>query len=309
VEVVVSDGVGRLTLNRPGAINALTLEMISALAAALDFFEENDLVERVELRGEGERGFSAGADVRQLRDWALEGRDTLEFFASEYRLNQRILTYPKPFTAYLHGITMGGGMGISVHAGERVADANTVMAMPETKIGLFPDVLMSWHLAWLPSDIGTHLAMSGAPFNVGDALWLRLVDTCEGTAPDPVLPEQAEWIAECYVGSDPAAIVQRLEQHSSPQARAAGAQLRERCPLSVAVSLEAIRQAQEIHTLEEQVAQETVLAHHMSLRPDFSEGVRAQLVDKDFAPKWQHARIEDVTRAEVLAAFETHPEV
>ena len=304
-EVIVElvGNVGTLRLNRPRAINALSLPMIEALARALDDFADDSRVARVELTGAGERGLCAGADVRQLREAVLAGDDTDPFFAAEYALNVRILTYPKPVTAVMAGITMGGGMGVSMHASDRVVTPASELAMPETQIGFFPDVLARWQLSRMPDEIGTHLALTGSPVGAGDALWLGLADRCDETPAQAVLPARAGWIGECYAGDDAATIVQRLEAHPDPEARAAGAVLRARCPLSVAVALAAVRKAKTARSADELLSEELNLARALVREPDFAEGVRAQLVDKDRAPRWSHDRIEDVTTAEVEACF------
>jgi enoyl-CoA hydratase len=304
VRAYIDQGVGHIELDRPEAINALTLEMIRELTRILDDYAADDQIKSVELRGLGERGFCAGADVRQLRDMVLAGEDPGVFFEAEYSLDRKVLTYPKAHTTHIHGITMGGGMGISVHSGTRVVSPDAKLAMPETKIGLFPDVLMSWHLAWMPFEIGTHLGLTGNSFNAADALWLKLADSCDGEPPVGALAAQSEWIAQCYGGAETVGeIIGRLEQHADPQARQTAADLRARCPLSLAVTLEALRRARAIRTLASQLDQDLSVAKALAVKPDFAEGVRAQLVDRDRQPKWSHERVEDVSRDEVLACF------
>lgn len=301
--VAVEHGVGRVRLNRPRQINALTVPMMHAISAVLDDFAADDRVESVELTGAGERGLCAGADVRALRERALGGGDVTEFFVTEYGVNLKVAAFPKPYRALMTGITMGGGLGLSAHGSQRVVDATSRLAMPETQIGLFPDVFMTPLLARMPGEVGTHLALTGAAIGAADAVRLGLADEASGPTgePDPLL--QADWIAECYAGDDPAAIVQRLEEHPDPAARQTAAELRQRCPLSVAVTLEALRRAARITSLPDLLPQELALAVHLATGPDFAEGVRAQLVDRDRNPHWQHARIEDVPRADVLACF------
>jgi enoyl-CoA hydratase len=302
VEVVA--GVGHVRLNRPRQINALTVPMMHSLALALDHLAGDQAVARVELTGAGERGLCAGADVRALRERALGGGDVREFFETEYAVDLQVAAFPKPYRAIMTGITMGGGLGLSAHGSARVVDATTRLAMPETQIGLFPDVFMTPLLARMPVEIGTHLALTGASVNAADALRLGLADEASGALPepDPLLAEP--WIAECYAGDDPAAIVQRLEQHPADAARATARELRRRSPISVAVTLEALRRAALITSLPQLFPQELGLAVRLATGPDFAEGVRAQLVDRDRDPHWSHARIEDVDRDEVLSYFE-----
>ncbi len=300
----VAAGVGRIRLNRPRQINALTVPMMHTLAGVLDDFAADDGVTSVELSGAGDRGLCAGADVRALRERALTGGDVTEFFTTEYGVDLQIAAFPKPYRAVMTGITMGGGLGLSAHGSQRVVDASSRLAMPETQIGLFPDVFMTPLLARMPDEIGTHLALTGASVNATDALRLGLADEASGPLPEPDPLLAAGWISECYAGDDPVVIVQRLEAHADPAAREAAAELRRRSPLSVAVTLEALRRAARIASLPDLLPQELGLAVRLATGPDFAEGVRAQLVDRDRNPRWSHARIEDVGRDEVLSYFE-----
>ena len=304
VLVDVVDGVGRIRLNRPRQINALTVAMMHTLARVLDDFAADPRVSSVELTGAGERGLCAGADVRSLRERALGGGDVRDFFEVEYGVDLRIAALGKPYRAVMTGITMGGGLGLSAHGSERVVDGTSRLAMPETQIGLFPDVFLTPLLARMPGEVGTHLALTGAVVTGADAIRLGLADVAAGPlpAPDPVLA--GAWIGECYAGDDPAAIVQRLEQHPDRDARQTAAELRRRSPLSVAVSLEALRRAASVTSLPALLPQELALAVRLASGPDFAEGVRAQLVDRDRNPRWAHTRIEDVPRDEVLSYFE-----
>ncbi|MBK8461676.1 MAG: enoyl-CoA hydratase/isomerase family protein [Nigerium sp.] len=304
--VEVRDGVGHLVLNRPRAINALTPGMLTGIHETLDAWAADDAVARVELSGAGERGLCSGADVRALRDEVLSGGDYLRFFAIEYPTNAAIKNFPKPYVAHQRGVVMGGGLGVSAHGSRRIAYPDSVFAMPETIIGFTPDVGIALYLAQAPGELGTHVALTGTPINAADAVLVGLadeIDTTEGEAPAGVLEGRRPWIDECYAGDDPAAIVAALERSAHEAARAAASELRKRSPLSVAVSLEAIRRARSMTTIEDVLEQDLQLARTMVPASDFLEGVRAQLVDKDRNPSWQHARIEDVTRAEVLARF------
>lgn len=302
--VDVADGVGHVRLNRPRQINALTVPMMHALARVLDDLAADDRVASVELTGAGDRGLCAGADVRALRERALGGGDVREFFEVEYGVDLQVAAFPKPYRAVMTGITMGGGLGLSAHGSQRVVDATSRLAMPETQIGLFPDVFMTPLLARMPGEVGTHLALTGASVTGADALRLGLADAASGALPEPDPCLAAGWIPECYAGDDPVLIVQRLEEHADPNARATAAELRRRSPLSVAVTLEALRRAARVESLPDLLPQELGLAVRLATGPDFAEGVRAQLVDRDRNPHWSHERIEDVTRAEVLGYFE-----
>ena len=284
------------------------MDSILVLGSVLGAWAHDPAVESVELRGAGERGFCSGADVRELRATLLEDPERVgRFFDQEYALDGLIATYPKPVTAYLFGVSMGGGLGLGQHASRTVAEPDLRWAMPETGIGLFPDVGVSYELSRLPGELGTHLALTGAEVDAESAMWVGLIDQIDDQP--PVTPHHTDlaasrwWIDECYIGDDPAAIVQRLEAHCFEDARRAGARLRERSPLSVAVSLAAIRRARDLPDVAAVLAQDRVLAHNFLWESDFVEGVRAQLVDKDHRPQWWHARIEDVPPELVAAKF------
>lgn len=297
----VIDGVGQLTLNRPKAINALSQEMIDSLFNTLTDWFRNETVTAVELRGEGERGFCAGADVRALRQSLVDGEPWLHVLETEYALDMLVANAPVPVTSHLHGISMGGGLGLGGHADRRIVYADTKMAMPETNIGFFPDcgILRLFSRA---GAVGTHLTLTGATFTGGDALRLGLADeSADGDLPAPLLDGDVAWIEECYEGDDASAIVQRLEAHAHPDAQAAAAQLRVRSPFAIHVSLRALRRAASLQ-LSEVLGQDLRLAERM-VPVDFPEGVRALLVDKDHAPAWRWARIEDVPKEAVDEVF------
>ncbi len=305
VRFEIADGVGHVTLDRPRQINALTLPMLAEIGDRLADWVDADAVERVHLSGAGERGFCSGADVRAVRaDLAARGASAAEvFFTIEYAVDALIANYPKPVRADLFGITMGGGMGLAAHCDERVVRADSRLAMPETIIGLFPDVGVLWELSRAPGELGTHLALTGGGVGAADAVLLGLADRAVGDVSPAVLPGQREWIDACYVGDDPLAIVQRLEEHPDADARETAAVLRQRCPFAVAVSLAAIRRAATLPDVAAVLGQDLALAVPMVLRPDFSEGVRAQVIDKDRNPTWAPERLEDVDPAEVAALF------
>jgi len=304
--VEAREGVGHLVLNRPRAINALTPAMLRGIHEALDDWSDEGSIVRVEISGAGERGLCSGADVRALREHVLTGGDHMEFFEVEYAMNAAIKAFNKPYIAHMRGITMGGGLGVSAHGSRRIAHPDSAFAMPETIIGFIPDVGILYYLAQAPGELGTHVALTGNPINATDAVLVGLadeIDEADGEAPASQLAAWQGWIDECYATDDPAEVLARLEAHDDPAANAAAADLRKRCPLSVAVTLEAIRRAKGMGSVEEVLAQDLTVARHLIPRPDFVEGVRAQLVDKDRNPVWQHARVEDVTRDEVLACF------
>lgn len=310
--VGVEAGVGRIVLHRPRAINALSMDMVVLLHAVLSAWADDPGVEAVELSGTGARGFCSGADVRQLRATLLEDPARVaRFFDLEYALDELIATYPKPVTAFLHGVSMGGGLGLGQHASRTVAEPDLQWAMPETGIGFFPDTGVLHELSRMPGECGTHLALTGLPLDAQSAHWAGLVDQVDHE--DPTIPHHTElaaaqwWIDECYASDDPAEIVHALEDHWFEDARDAAAVIRGRSPLSVAVTLRAIRRARRLPDVRSVLAQDRVLAHHFLWESDFVEGVRAQLVDKDHCPHWWHARIEDVPAELVAAKFEGCP--
>lgn len=323
--IVCTDGaVGRIRLNRPRAINALTLGMIRGIAEALDRFEDDPAISLVALDGAGERGLCSGADVRGIREVMLEpGADPLAFFQEEYALNARIADFPKPYVSFMDGIVMGGGIGLSAYGSLRLVTGRTQAAMPETGIGLSPDVGAMFPLSRAPGQIGTHLAMTGDTFSGADAIAVGLADaeidaeaweetlgavasgehSAVGAQPTAPLLAERGWIDECYAGDDPVAILDRLRSHPSPKANAAADLIASRSPLAVAVALAALRRAATLPTLRDVLAQDLHLAATYAPVSDFIEGVRARLVDKDGRPRWQHASLQDIPAHLVVSFF------
>lgn len=314
---------GRIRLNRPRAINALTRPMVLAITDQLRDWTVDDSVQNVVIDGAGERGLCAGGDIKTLHGAIRDGdHEALGFWADEYAMNATIANFRKPIVSLMDGIVMGGGVGIAGYCSLRVVTERSQVAMPETGIGFFPDVGVRFLLS-RTDGLGTHLALTGATVGAGDAIAAGLADVlmtdaeiattlellangeslkkAPGSVPDSALQVQA-WISECYRDHDVAAIIQRLEAHPDAAAREAAAVIRTRCPLSVAVTLDGLRRAEHM-TLVEVLDDDAMLAAHFAAAPDFVEGVRAQLVDKDRNPQWQHARVEDVTADEVASYF------
>ncbi len=295
----VADGVATLTLNRPKAINSLNLEMLTAATDILNRWAHADDVREIVLRGQGDRGFCAGADVRELSQLVSDGGAWLRFLETEYLLDMIIAQYPKPITAYLSGITMGGGLGLAVGADRRIVDSTSLLAMPETKIGFFPDAGV---MTWLSraGALGTHMTMTSGTIGGGDAIAIGLADeSADGELPAPL--SQAQWVQDCYQGDDAVEITRRLESHPDPAAQQAAREIRARSPFAVLVALRAVRRAA---TLDQRgvLHQDLRLADRM-IPVDFVEGVRALLVDKDNQPAWRYARLEDVPTAVVDEVF------
>ncbi|GAB3109689.1 enoyl-CoA hydratase/isomerase family protein [Janibacter alkaliphilus] len=312
---------GRVLLNRPRALNSLSRAMIAGMQAQLEAWAQDDAVAVVSLEGAGDRGFCAGGDVRAVRQAHLEGLDGARFFGEEYALDALLAEYPRPVIAVMDGITMGGGVGLGMNADLRVVTERTALAMPETTIGFFPDVGATYRLAQSPGELGTHVALTGVTVDGADAIALGLADVLVPAEDVPALLEQASasgtlpeagerspasplagqraWIDAGYAGDDPGAILQRLEDSDVPEARAAAETIRAKSPLSVAITLAALRQAGGAGSLREVLDTDARIAAAMLADSDFGEGVRAQLVDKDRSPSWRHARVEDVTPDEV----------
>lgn len=324
------DGVlGRVLLNRPKAINSLTRGMVVAMRVQLGEWAGDDSVSVVSIEGAGDRGLCAGGDVRAVREAHLAGTSGgVDFWADEYVLDAQIAEYPKPVIAVMDGVVMGGGLGISMFADARWATERSKVAMPETKIGFFPDVASTYLFARAPGELGTHLAMTGETITGADAVHLGLADAVvdsssvtdrlapiAASGPVEAVPSDAvagsapiadarSWADECYAGDDPAAILGRLRAHTHADARAAAATIEQRSPLSVAVALEAVRRSAHAASVREVLETDTVVSANLLDRPDFAEGVRALLVDKDNQPSWEHGSLEEVSRDEVLALFE-----
>ncbi|WP_306231449.1 3-hydroxyisobutyryl-CoA hydrolase [Agrococcus beijingensis] len=335
---------GVITLDRQEALNALTHDMVRAMADALRSWRSDDAVERVLITGAGERALCAGGDVVTLaRDVAETGGvGGGAFWRDEYALNAMIARYPKPVIALQHGIVLGGGVGISGHASHRIATDSTRIGFPEVTIGFVPDVGATWLLTRVPAgapgaELGTRAALSGEHFGPADAVLLGLSDVVVAQSRIAELVERLETedadaaiaavavapqaavstdgrlageqalIDAAFVGDDAAAIVARLEA-SGPEGAGVAATIAKRSPLAVAVTLEALRRARGLGSLEQALATEYRVSRNVSLLPDFAEGIRAQLIDKDRAPRWQPASLSQVTPAMVEACFAPAPE-
>ena len=319
---------GVVTLDRPKALNALTLGMVRALDPMLAQWAHDHSVDAVAIRGAGEKAFCAGGDVRAVYEAGRRGTDVLtyEFFFEEYRLNQRIHRYTKPYVALIDGIAMGGGLGLSVHGRYRVVTERTTMAMPETAIGLFPDVGGSWFLDRAPGRIGAYLALTGARIKAADALFAglathfvpaadlpALLDALTHTSPEAALhrfagdpgpaplaalkPRIDRAFAQPHVG----AILDALGGEGEWGA-ATAADLARKSPTSLKATLRLLN-LNHRHDVEDCLKREFRLVQRFMAGHDFYEGIRAVLVDKDHAPAWQPARLEDVQDDAIDAMF------
>lgn len=315
----------RITLNRPQALNALTLDMAVDMTALLREWANDPAVGAVLLDGAGERAFCAGGDIRALYDAALSGSSLpAQFWATEYRLDVLIARYPKPIIAVMDGLVMGGGVGLSTHASHRVVTERSAVAMPEVGIGYFPDVGASFLLARSPGCSGTYIALTGDRIGAADAIYCGLADihiaaarlpelaaaladcrsaedvqarlNAVSAAPPPGrLPAARGWIDPCYGADSVEGIVDRLRASNFDAAHAALAAMLRASPTSLKVTLRNIRSALTFQKAEESFQQDFRISLACIAGHDFIEGIRAAIVDKDRNPKWQPERPEAVT--------------
>jgi enoyl-CoA hydratase len=368
VLVRATGSLGRLTLNRPNSINALTLEMVRQLQVGLDRFEADPSIKVVVLDGAGDRGLCAGGDIVALHDSVKAGTDESRiFWAEEYTLDARIARFPKPVVTVLDGIVMGGGIGVGGHASHRIATERLLSAMPEVGIGFAPDVGGTWLYSRGDGELGTHLALTGARLGARDAIVAGLADTIVGSSAIPglldalaaigdadafpaeaiggepadveeaarvtiefdhasvreevdaaialaaaqpidgladgVLEDARAWIDDAYAGATVEAIVEALQARPEPAAAKAAEQILRASPTSLKVTLRALREAAELPDLETALRHELRIACGFLSAGDFVEGVRAQVIDKDRQPRWNPARLEDVTDESVASFF------
>ncbi|MGE0628954.1 MAG: enoyl-CoA hydratase/isomerase family protein [Hyphomicrobiaceae bacterium] len=327
---------GRITLNRPRAINALRYEMVAPIYDALAAWQSDPNVALVILDGAGDRGLCAGGDVVSLyHSRVTEGSGLARrFWSDEYRLNALIGRYPKPFVAVQDGIVMGGGIGLSGHASHRIVTERSMLAMPETAIGLIPDVGGTWLLAHAPGEIGVYLGLTGHRMNAGDALYANFADTCVSAAslpglietlsfsdepisvaiaavatapaPSPLAEHRGE-IDSAFAASTVEAIRDRLASMPGEFAARQLKDLASRSPSSLKATLAAIRNARTLPSLEAALAVEYRLTVRLFEAGEFPEGVRALLIDKDRKPAWKPPRLEDLHQGQVDALFAPLP--
>lgn len=334
VEIRVTRGIGRITLNRPRALNALTHAMEVEIDAALVRWASDPEVGLVLVDGRGERGFCAGGDIRDLYEAARVGKTTLAaaYFADEYRMNARIANYPKPYVAFMDGIVMGGGVGISAHGSHRIVTEQTMLAMPEVGIGFIPDIGGSFLLGHMPGETGLHVAIAACRMSGADAIFGGVADyyvestrlpeladalagahghekvaarikTFASSPPVSALDAAQSWIDECYSKPTAEEIVAALASHESEAAREAAVAIGRVSPGSVKITLQLVRKARQDFRLEPALDREYRVGVRRAGDNDFIEGVRAQLVDKDRNPRWSPATLADVDDASIDAYF------
>jgi enoyl-CoA hydratase len=326
---------GIIRLNRPKAINAVTLEMFRDVEKALDAFEADPEVAVILLEGAGERGLCAGGDIRALWESSkVKGDLGKILWREEYILNARIKKFAKPYVAFMDGIVMGGGVGLSAHSSHRVVTEKTKLAMPEVGLGFFPDVGGTWLLSHSPGEIGTYFGLTGQTMNGPDAIHARFADA---VVPSAKLPALREALTRVRPGANSAEvkslidgfatgetsgpvaamqakidvwfahdrmqdIVAALQADGSELAQATLKTLNEKSPRGMVVTLKLLRLARTSSSLEECLVREYRAALQVFASDDFREGVRAAVIDKDRSPKWSPPRIEDVT-PEMIAPY------
>lgn len=330
---------GHLVLNRPKSINALTHSMVITIAAALTKWEDDDSVATVLISGAGDRGLCAGGDIIAIYTDAIStdvtgtkigGAASASFWADEYALNAYIARYSKPYVAFMDGVVLGGGVGVSAHGSFRVVTERTRLGMPETGIGFVPDVGGTFLLSRAPGELGTHLALTAGSVPGADAIALGLADdyvTSDRLAdlavaletrsaadaiaevatapPASVLLQQRHWIDECYASNDAAEIVARLEASPREDAQRAALAILTKSPTAVSVALESLRRARALDTLEEALEQEFRVSLRFTQGSELVEGVRAQVIDRDRDPHWSPPTLGDVRRPDIEAYFES----
>ncbi len=330
--------VALITLNRPRALNALTLEMIEVLHPRLDAWADDPEVPAVVIRGAGDRAFCAGGDVLHIYEGRQDGRNPFgeAFFREEYSLNRRVKTFPKPYIALIDGVTMGGGVGISVHGSHRVATERTLFAMPETGIGLFPDVGGSYFLPRLPGHLGLFLGLTGWRIKAADCLYCgiatsyldsagleamiealaaadwnarpaagvvdRVLSEHRSDPGPPPLAEARDVIERCFSADSIEAIVERLRGEADPWSEKALGMLEKASPTSLKLTFRQLQKGRDMG-FDEAMIMEYRLSQACTAGDDLYEGVRAVVVEKDQAPAWRPASLAEVSDATIEEAF------
>lgn len=324
---------GLITLNRPEALNALTLDMVRALDPQLRAWAVDPDITHIVIEGAGEKGFCAGGDIRALHDWGKAGAaEATGFFREEYVVNHLIKHFPKPYTALMDGVTMGGGVGVSVHGQFRIVTDRTVFAMPETGIGLLPDVGGTYFLPRLPGQLGAYLVLTGNRFKAADCLFSGVAThyvpndsvaevraaLLEGDHPEQILAAYEEITEHCrqsapikarqndierlFVGDRVSDIIARLAEDTDPWAHDLATIIVQKSPTSCAVALHQMR-AGASASFDACMKMEMRAVTRIMAQSDFYEGVRAVIIDKDQKPQWSPARHEDVTAENVAYIF------
>lgn len=325
---------GRITLNRPDALNALTYDMLLAIEQALDDWRTDDRVSLVLIDAAGDKAFAAGGDIVDLYRTGRAGDFEFgrRFWADEYRINAKVARYPKPYVAIMHGFVMGGGVGVSALGSTRIVTDGSQVAMPECGIGLVPDVGGSKLLADAPGHLGEYLGMTSTRMGPGDAIYAGFADSyvpaayieelthrlvrsgtvsaitkiAEVPAEGPIMRSQID-IDAVFSAETPLGIIERLENSDEAWAAKALKAIRRNCPLSVACTMEMIRHARSLRRIEDALAQEYRFIWRCMEEGEFLEGIRAAVIDKDRTPQWAQQRLEDITPADVARMLSPPP--
>jgi enoyl-CoA hydratase len=313
--------VGRIELNRPQALNALTFPVVELFTKTLRDWRDDPAVATVVVTGAGPRALCAGGDIRWVyRQLGEDVDEVRRFWRAEYELNALIASFPKPYVAIMAGIVMGGGVGIAAHSRHRVVTETSQVAMPEVSIGFTPDVGGTWLLSRAPGEFGTHLALTSQAVGPRDAIACALadcfvpadrigdllaalrhdpapavLDRVAAPAPPGKLAGQAHWINECYAGDSVERVLDGLSRHPAAEARAAAEKLRRQAPTALRLTLRLLRQAARAPGLETALALEFRVISHCIESPDMAEGIRAQVIDKDRNPRWAPPTLGEVS--------------
>ena len=318
----VKESLGLITLNRPKALNALTLSMVRKIHPKLKEWENDSSIKYVLIKAQGEKAFCAGGDIRALHDWGKNNEDeAIGFYREEYTLNQYIKRYPKPYISLVNGIVMGGGVGLSVHGSHRIAGENYSFAMPETGIGLFPDVGGSFFLSRLKYEAGTYLALTGSRIKAADAIFLQTAtnfvksenfssiindlskgerdpgDIITSYSSSPDEESEFEMISDFslknFKGNTIEEIIDNLKNNNSDLATKILSIIGTKSPTSLKVALRSLRLGRK-NSFEDCMKMEFRMVNKVMNDHDFYEGVRALIIDKDNKPSWSPKSIEDV---------------
>lgn len=320
---------GLITLDRPKALNALTHHMCVAMRQTLEDWAGVESLRSVAIRGMGERAFCAGGDIRAMAESSrAQSAAAAEFLRDEYRLNAAIGSYPKPYVALTHGVVMGGGAGVSVHGRRRLGSEDLKFAMPETGIGFVPDIGSSFFLSRLTGETGLYLALTGNTIGLGDAMMLGLITDhvaqsdhepllarlaqgeevdaaiaalARPAPPSPLTPHRT-LIATCFAAASVEAVLERLDRDGSDFARQTAGVIRTRCPVSLKLAFRLLRKAKTL-SREQCLKMEYRVGSRRVMEPDFREGVRAQILDKDGKPHWSPRQLAAVNEADIAGYF------
>ncbi len=337
----VKGGIGLVTLNRPKALNALTHEMCLALNAQLTEWETDARVKAVLIEGAGEKAFCAGGDIVKLYNEGRAGGDyPYHFYRDEYLLNTRIKHFPKPYIALIDGIVMGGGVGVSVHGSHRIATERTLFAMPESGIGLFPDVGGTYFLPRLEGELGMYLGLTGARLKAADSVFAgiahnyieaaqlpalkealcahgfsndasaELDDILKGFATNPgagPIEEKLPQINRHFSKGSVTAIIDSLQSDDDPWAAKTADSLLTKSPTSMKLTFEQLRRGAKLD-FDDCMRMEFRMVARVIKGVDFYEGTRAAVIDKDQSPKWKPARLDEVSEADIAAYFAPLPD-